>query len=522
MGYVLHILLALAVFVAADGGAALSTARPLWMLVLVALPYGLAWSSRRLFLSGRFRLGHSLEQLVSLSALVSLGAALLLCGWGAQVERWLGTVGGLEDWPGPGLVVQLAPFVVFELLAIDARVRLFAPDAHAMRQARSFQARLFAAALLPFALYLGVALLVGLSEPLRVHVEEVELASALFTGLLLACFVLVMPRLLRHTWETAPLERGPLRELLEAVARRSGFRCRELLVWNTHAMMSNAAIVGFTPGSRVVLFTDALLAELGPREIAAVFAHEIGHARRHHVFVFGAFTAAVFLGGDFLLRDVEIESEWVAAFVLFALLGLWYLLFGFLSRRFELDADLASAETLGDVAPIADALEAVCGAHARKKSSWRHFSTAQRVAFLRRHSADPRVGARLRRTLRSVSVASLLLLVAAGSWKIHDLVASVDQGRIVAELRLGRYDEAAARLAEGAEVEARVSELVLRAASLSPSERSPEVLERRARGLLASGDAQAAYDCFELAILRGRTDLESELHALEARFSEAE
>ena len=62
--------------------------------------------------------------------------------------------------------------------------------------------------------------------------------------------------------------------------------------------MANAAIVGFLPGHRTVLFSDSLLAGLPPRELAAVFAHEIGHARRHHVLVFGAWTLVFFLAGD--------------------------------------------------------------------------------------------------------------------------------------------------------------------------------------------------------------------------------
>src|SRR6185436_1238857 len=93
-------------------------------------------------------------------------------------------------------------------------------------------------------------------------------------------------------------------------------------------------------------------------------------------------------------------DEMLAGAILLAVLGAWYLSFGWLSRRFELEADLFSLDLIGDAEGLIGALEQVGGAHARSLSSWRHFSTAQRVDFLRATALDRSIGAKLERTLK--------------------------------------------------------------------------------------------------------------------------
>ena len=71
--------------------------------------------------------------------------------------------------------------------------------------------------------------------------------------------------------------------------------------------MSNAAIVG-VGGRRVVLFSDSLLASLPPGELAAVYGHEIGHAKSRHVAVFLVWTLAFFIAGDWLAAELAPEE----------------------------------------------------------------------------------------------------------------------------------------------------------------------------------------------------------------------
>jgi hypothetical protein len=274
--------------------------------------------------------------------------------------------------------------------------------------------------------------------------------------------------------------------------------------------MANAAIVGFTPRSRVVLLSDALLSHLGPRELAAVFAHEIGHAKRHHALIFGGFALFLFVGADLIFGRAGVEGEGLALTLFAGVLLLWFLSFGWLSRRFELEADLVSVEVMGGSRPLIDALEHVSGAHARRKKSWRHFSVHDRVAFLERVELDPSLGVRLRRRLRRWSLVGLCLTVAVVGLELVELAGAVDAERVVAELRLGRYDEAAARVANGAEVDERLRELVTRAASLEAEDSAADRLLALAREALEREDDDAARQLLELAALRSEGDASME------------
>ena len=80
-----------------------------------------------------------------------------------------------------------------------------------------------------------------------------------------------------------------MRDRLERLARRLGFRCTDILVWDTGHVVVNAGVTGALPWFRYVLLTDALVDCLDDHEIAAVFGHEIGHIAHRHLLYFGFF-----------------------------------------------------------------------------------------------------------------------------------------------------------------------------------------------------------------------------------------
>jgi len=185
--------------------------------------------------------------------------------------------------------------------------------------------------------------------------------------------------------------------------------------------MANAAIVGFTPKGRTVLFSDHLLSLLNRRELCAVYAHEIGHARRGHVTVFLCWTLGFVFLGDYTARGMgDAHGAWVGAGVGLVAIGLWFFSFGWLSRRFELDADLFSLQTTEDLPALVSALERVSGGD-REASGWRHFGVGPRVRFLARTVSNEPFVTRFRSRLRVFSLAAISV---SNSSRLMDLGCS--------------------------------------------------------------------------------------------------
>lgn len=106
-------------------------------------------------------------------------------------------------------------------------------------------------------------------------------AWMLFNVFLLAVYpVWIAPLFNRFT----PLPEGELRQRVEALLQRCGFKTSGLFVMDGSKRSShgNAYFTGFGRNRRVVFF-DTLLDKLDAAETEAVLAHELGHYHRHHV-----------------------------------------------------------------------------------------------------------------------------------------------------------------------------------------------------------------------------------------------
>lgn len=167
-----------------------------------------------------------------------------------------------------------------------------------------------------------------------------------------ALVFLFAPEILRRVLHTERLEDGPLRRRLEAMCRRSNMRCRDILVWRTHSSMGNAAVMGMVPRMRYVLLSDLLLETMTDDQVEAVFAHEMGHVVHRHMAWFVVFFVVLWIGmagvEQWLSASLLTEGGpgWVNP-VLAAGVFFWMLLlFGFLSRRFERQADVYAARTM--------------------------------------------------------------------------------------------------------------------------------------------------------------------------------
>lgn len=160
-----------------------------------------------------------------------------------------------------------------------------------------------------------------------------------------------------------PLPEGSIRERVQSLLDRTGFRARGLFVMDgsRRSGHGNAYFTGFG-GARRIVFYDTLIAQLDADEIEAVLAHELGHFRLRHLqrrlimMAAGSFAALALLGWlsvqpwfhaglgmapDQSVRDAAtLLGFMLAAPVFFSLLGP---LASWLSRRDEFAADAFAA-----------------------------------------------------------------------------------------------------------------------------------------------------------------------------------
>ncbi len=517
MGYLIHLGLALLAQVIWEETGADAAQRGIWeaagsasqtrlalLFCLLFVPHVLGWLSNRLYLRGRFRLADRLYQALHWSPVYLHAIAIFVVGWVGYIEHKSGASARLMGWPGPLLLVSFLPFVVFSLLAIDARSKI--GGAASGRLALRVQARLFAAALVPLVGYVLISSCIGRITALRLAVETVALWNAVYAGAMLVLFASCLPWLLRHTWETEALPAGPERTLFDAVSKRANFDGRRLVLWHTGFTAANAAIIGLLPAQRIVIFSDLLLSQLDLRQLASVYAHEIGHAKRNHVLIFSAWAFAALFGADLLAaKFVPDDAGWTVA-VLGVSMGLWAIGFGWISRRVELEADIYSLRLIGEAEPLIQALQLVSGPHGHKRTSWRHFSTERRIAFLEAAVRKPELATRLERRLWWVSRAGFLAFLIVMGLEVAGLARGWPRDQVVLDLRRGDYSAAVERIERRPVEDVQVTALVRRAATLKQGD--PADLERQARAAFARGDPKAADEWLDLGALRGDKEME--------------
>jgi Zn-dependent protease with chaperone function len=170
--------------------------------------------------------------------------------------------------------------------------------------------------------------------------------------LLLLAMYLLTPFVLKYLWVTKPLPDGSLRIYLKSIAYRANIKIRDFLIWEVgRRPFVNALLIGIFPFNRFVIFTDSLIKNLSDDEITAVFSHEVGHAKFNHLLILLLFTVA-YLSILFTLSSIFENALgngiWNFGFSLSLIMVFWLVLFGQLSRRFELQADWYAAEITQD------------------------------------------------------------------------------------------------------------------------------------------------------------------------------
>ncbi|AKI96510.1 M48 family metallopeptidase [Kosmotoga pacifica] len=199
----------------------------------------------------------------------------------------------------------------------------------------------------------------------------------LAAGILLVQFLagwivptLIMPLFNKFT----PLENEELKEKLEAIAVRAGFKAKKIYVMDAskRSKHSNAFFTGIGKSKRIVLF-DTLLDRCDIDEIEAIFAHEAGHYVNKdtlkNIFVSSLFLIMVtyllwlLMNSQIIVNYFGVNEKYTVLLYSVVFIGaLFSMGRGFLAaygRRMEFKADRYASEIIGDPEKLAKALKKI-------------------------------------------------------------------------------------------------------------------------------------------------------------------
>lgn len=283
----------------------------------------------------------------------------------------------------------------------------------------------------------------------------------LLLGAVAGLVAVVAPLIVRYVWATQRLPDGPLRDHLLRLCRKLRMRVSEILVWRSGGRIVNAAVMGVVAPLRYVMITDAMLEQMDDTRIVAVFGHEAGHIKHRHILFF---LLLAFISGCVLtivsIRVPRLDAVPAQLFIGAAGLFLgakWLLAFGWISRRFERQADVFGVRTLelaglpcfapcpvhnprlmpvapesrtgGD--PLCSTAAHVFGSTLNEVAilngippearSWRHSSIASRSCFIQRLAQHPREAQRFARQVQLIQIGIVAAAALAGLWAAIEL-----------------------------------------------------------------------------------------------------
>ena len=307
--------------------------------------------------------------------------------------------------------------------------------------------------------------LAKIGEPILAHFGLSRMAEFTSDGLLgLAAMGVVFfsPWLIRLLWRCRPLPAGSLRDHLRGLAAKIHLNYRDILLWPTYGVVINAAVMGLVGRLRYIVLSDGLIESMTDGQIEAVFGHETGHVKHHHLPLLLMFAFAsmglILLIACHIDMVLDLPPYVMEGGMFVAVIIVWFLVFGRISRAFEREADLFAVESLSkqldnDTSAcmqdeclrhhpkVSDAIVAaeplckeagqtVCSALYRAASlnaiprsakTWRHGSIDQRCGRIMKLVANPSLLASARMTMAWLRVIIVVVTFAVVLWAMLSL-----------------------------------------------------------------------------------------------------
>ena len=337
-------------------------------------------------------------------------------------------------------ILSILPLIVGLMLI---RFSLYEIDRQVLRRAGkrgeflSFHLKLLLLPLLPMFVYLAALDLLNLFPMVEsFFTEHVYLLIALVALLILSAYVYA-PLLIGLLWKTTPLTNTNLKARLQRLAERDGIKYKKIVVWQTGSLsIANAAVAGIAPWARYIFLTDALLNHFSDDEVETVVAHEFGHVRYKHIptyllfwLTYLLFHVLVYLYMGESLEHLLPESPILSSMGTIAFFIFYFVvIFRYLSRRFEHQADLYAVKLTGNPEAFKSALSRLAYLNYFPKSIQRlfeifhtHPSVHRRIEFIDRLEVEDSQVSRYHHYLLEAKIILALLLTLAGLLFFGDL-----------------------------------------------------------------------------------------------------
>ena len=297
----------------------------------------------------------------------------------------------------------------------------------------------FMLGILPLLFFLFALEMIHSIRPIGHLIMLYPFVEWLISIFLLLTMYITAPFALKYLWVTKPLPAGSLRIYLDAIAYRANIKIRDFLIWEVgERPFVNALLIGIFPFNRFVIFTDSIIKNLSDDEIAAVFTHEVGHAKFNHLLILLLFTMAylsVLFTLSGVLESVMGNGVWNFGFSLSLIMVFWLVLFGQLSRRFELQADWFATQITADPESFTRALTKIAylnGIPMRTSgmSTLTHPSIDKRIRSIGQQSDSPDSQSRMMKRIIAVLIVSLGLALIGINYSIIKEIESAPQRQI--------------------------------------------------------------------------------------------
>jgi Zn-dependent protease with chaperone function len=380
----------------------------------------------------------------SILALVAFSVDL----YGLNMTSLLKPIGLIQAVPTVEALIVLSVYVGYMAILwwfTYQPYRLFSPDAVSRGRYVAHNIAFNLPVLIPWLALAGIADLLYLLPFAWLRDTLMSAAGQVaYFFVFLFLTALFAPVMMRYFWRCEPLESGPHRDRIEAVCRQAGLKYAEILRWPAlGGYMITAGIMGLYSRFRYLLVTDGLLESLGPAEIKAVVAHEIGHVKKWHLAFYLLFLAG-YMFIAFAMLDLVVymlifsalfetlvtvsglSTSQLASVVFSAMtVVLFFLyfryLFGYFMRNFERQADVYVYRLFHSALPLITTLRKIAFASGQSpdKPNWHHFSIRERIDYLLYCETDRRWVGRQDRKVRNSIVGFLSAIIMVGALGYH-------------------------------------------------------------------------------------------------------